>query len=172
MLLRQSKHHKPPTRQIPLLELLRNDHARCIFFILLAASGAARVSGFAGWKDWDYSYTVMTGKKPVKAHKFHATKTEFLGIVFDSKREAARYSALLIRGLAGEIADLELQPRFELHVNGIRVGKFTADFGYVELTTGQRVIEDVKSQPTKTEAYRLRKRVVEALYGIQITEVL
>jgi hypothetical protein len=36
---------------------------------------------------------------------------------------------------------------------------------------GQVVIEDVKSGPTKTTAYRLRKRLVEAIHGVTISEV-
>jgi hypothetical protein len=29
----------------------------------------------------------------------------------------------------------------------------------------------VKSEPTKTEAYRLRKKLAEAIYGIEVIEV-
>lgn len=129
------------------------------------------MSGFSGWRDWDpTTHTVTVGKK---AHKFHAQRTVFLGIAFDSKREANHYAALLLRGQAGEIADLELQPTFPIVVNGIRVGKFTADFGYVELATGAVVTVDVKSTITRLDrAYRLRKKLVEAIYQIEITEVL
>jgi hypothetical protein len=131
-------------------------------------------NGFAGWKEWDpRTHTVTVGKTRVKAHKFHATKTEYLGILFDSKKEAHRYQLLLLRGELGEIADLELQPHFALMVNGIKVGRFRADFRYVELATGELITEDVKSPPTRLDrAYRLRKRIVEALYCIEIREVL
>jgi hypothetical protein len=46
---------------------------------------------------------------------------------------------------------------------------YTADFRYVD-ASGAVVVEDVKSGPTKTTAYRLRKRLVETIYGITITE--
>lgn len=93
------------------------------------------------------------------------------GVLFASKHEMRRYQLLLLRGELGEIADLELQPTFPIVINGIKVGKFTADFRYCDLRTGELVTEDSKSKPTRTEAYSLRKRVVEALHGISISEV-
>jgi hypothetical protein len=53
----------------------------------------------------------------------------------------------------------------------VHCGMFTADFRYVDSGTGEVVVEDTKSGPTKTEAYRLRKRLVEAIHGVRITEV-
>jgi hypothetical protein len=52
-----------------------------------------------------------------------------------------------------------------------KVGRYTADFAYIDCQTGQRVIEDTKSTATATEAYRLRKKHVEAQYGITVREV-
>lgn len=119
------------------------------------------------------AYAVGSRKK----NKYGAEKVVYDGHRFDSKREAYRYRALQLRCLAGEITEPERQPSFELHtVNAagerVRIGKFTADFRYRELATGVVVIEDAKSAPTKKNtAYRLRKRIVEAEYGIQIVEV-
>jgi hypothetical protein len=98
------------------------------------------------------------------------------GITFDSAKEANRYLELTYRAKAGEIRALELQPRFDMEVVNktgecVKVGRFTADFAYEEWPAWQRVIEDVKSQPSKTEAYRLRKRIVEAQYNITIREI-
>ena len=53
----------------------------------------------------------------------------------------------------------------------VNCGRFTADFRYVVVATGEVVIEDTKSAPTKTTAYRLRKRLIEAIHGVTITEV-
>lgn len=50
-------------------------------------------------------------------------------------------------------------------------GRFRADFRYIDAQTGEVVTEDTKSRPTKTEAYRLRKRLVEAIHGVTIREV-
>lgn len=52
-----------------------------------------------------------------------------------------------------------------------RIGRFTADFAYVR-ADGTAIIEDVKGGPaTRTEAYKLRVRMVEAMYGVRIEEV-
>jgi hypothetical protein len=100
---------------------------------------------------------------------------------FASKKEAARFRWLQTLEAAGMIGRLELQPRFPLHIMEIwrsqvpivvtTIGHYTADFQYVDLTTGEIVIEDVKSSATTTEAYRLRKRLAEAIHGIAIREV-
>jgi len=51
------------------------------------------------------------------------------------------------------------------------VGMFHADFKYRDHRLGTWIVEDVKSTPTKTEAYKLRKKIVEAVHGITITEI-
>jgi hypothetical protein len=100
--------------------------------------------------------------------KYHNKKTVIDGITFDSKREAARYVELKLLQQAGEIQDLLLQPSFDLRVDGGKViGRYFADFKY---RAGNRVIiEDVKG--VKTDVYRLKKKIVEAVHHIQITEV-
>jgi len=41
----------------------------------------------------------------------------------------------------------------------------------VDAETADVIVEDVKSGPTKTAAYRLRKKLVEAIHGVRIVEV-
>ena len=89
-----------------------------------------------------------------------------LGIVFDSKKEANRYGELRLLERFGKIANLKLQPEFACVVNGKKVCKYTADFRYT--TPSGEVIEDVKG--VKTTVYRIKKKLVEALFGIEITE--
>ena len=81
---------------------------------------------------------------------------------------------------AGLIRNLERQPEFLILVSTlygtsprplVRVGRYRADFRYVDTDTGQLVIEDAKSPATRTTAYRLRKRLVEAIHGVTIREV-
>lgn len=100
--------------------------------------------------------------------KYHNKKTEVDGIVFDSKREANRYLELKLLQSAGEIQDLILQPSFDLIVQGGTViGKYYADFKY---RTGTKVvIEDAKG--AKTDVYRLKKKIVEAVHHVRIVEV-
>lgn len=109
------------------------------------------------------------------AHKYHAKPTTVDNIRFASKAEARRYAELKMLEKAGEIQDLELQPRFELIVAGKKVGVYVADFRYRRMTPSsctfayKPTIEDVKGM--KTPVYKLKKKMVEAQYGIQITEV-
>jgi len=101
-------------------------------------------------------------------NKYRAVKTEVDGIVFDSKREAARYMELMLLQRAGEISHLELQPVYECVVNGKKICTYRADFRY--FTKLGNIVEDVKG--VKTPIYRLKKKLVEALYaGVTIQEI-
>ena len=110
--------------------------------------------------------------------KYRSVRTVVDGVTFASKKEAARYQELRLLEKAGEIKDLELQPVYPLvvrhhvhHAQATTIGKYTPDFRYREGPKGVLVIEDVKSSATKTTAYRLRKKFVEAQYNIRIQEV-
>ena len=87
-------------------------------------------------------------------------------IRFASQREARRYAELKRLQRAGKISDLELQPAFPVRVNGRHICTYRADFAYVE--EGRRIVEDVKG--VRTPVYRLKKKLVEAIYGIEIQE--
>jgi hypothetical protein len=88
-------------------------------------------------------------------------------IVFDSKKESRRYSELRLLERAGMITELELQPRFDIIVNGVNCGYYKADFRYME--EGEQIIVDVKG--VRLPLYKLKKKIVEAIYSIEITEV-
>lgn len=104
--------------------------------------------------------------------KYGAIPTTVDGYRFASRAEARRYAELRLMALAGEIADLELHPRFRLVVNGQSIGAYVADFAYTDVATGRRVVEDVKGgQATRTAVYRLKRRLMLACHGIEITEV-
>ena len=51
------------------------------------------------------------------------------------------------------------------------IGRFTLDFGYYDKGLEQRILEDVKSRPTKTTAYMLRKKLLKALFDLEVVEV-
>lgn len=101
-----------------------------------------------------------------RGNKYRAKRTEVNGHVFASKREAARYQDLLLLERAGEISGLELQPKYDLIVNGIKVGRFTGDFRYLE--KNELVVEDSKGY--KVRDYPIRKKLMLACYGIKIRE--
>jgi len=103
-------------------------------------------------------------------NKYHAKKTEFNGIKFDSKHERDRYVELLLMEKAQAIQDLKTQVRFPL-IPKSKYGReiyYVADFTYYE--DGKLVIEDTKSPITKTPVYRLKKRLVAEKYNIIIKE--
>jgi hypothetical protein len=104
-----------------------------------------------------------------KPSKYRNEKAEADGIVFASKREARRYRELRLEEKAGRISDLRLQVRYPLTVNGQIVCYYLADFVYRR--DGQETVEDVKSEHTKRiPVYRLKKRLMSAIYNIEILE--
>ena len=103
-----------------------------------------------------------------KRSKYSAVKTEVFGITFDSKREAARYQVLKLLEQADQIRGLERQKVLRLEVNGFLVCKYVCDFFYIDCEHGE-VWEDVKGM--KTRAYSIKKKLVKAIYGIDIKEV-
>lgn len=111
----------------------------------------------------------INGAKGGGGNKYKAKKKVVDGITFDSIREFNRYLELKLLERSGEIENIKPHPRFELIIDGKRIGRYTADFQYELISSGEIVVEDVKSKPTMTEAFSLRKRVFEALYpGIKL----
>lgn len=108
-------------------------------------------------------------------NKFGAKKTEVDGIVFDSKKEANYYSQLLLQKNAKDEVDrvlsIEIQPRFDIIVNEQKIGFYKADFR-VRYEFGRNEIIDVKGlkKGSAYQLFRLKKKIVEALYNIEIIE--
>ena len=103
-------------------------------------------------------------------NKFGAKKTVLDGVTFASMAEAQRYTHLKLLERIGEITELELQPAFDLVVNGHKVCRYIADFRYRNTATGETVVEDVKSTPTRTPEYRIKRKLMAACYGIEVLE--
>ena len=95
------------------------------------------------------------------------------GIEHDSKKEAARWQELNLMLRARIIEDLQRQVRFELipKQDGERACTYIADFVYIDRKTGQKVVEDVKSPATRTEAYRIKRKLMLLVHGIRIKEI-
>lgn len=107
-------------------------------------------------------------KKPPKRPKYGSNKTEFDGIVFDSKKETARYKELKLLLKTGHIGFLEMQKEYELNEGGTHSLKYFADFVYVDAVTGKAVVEDCKG--FKTREYIKKRRLMKKVYGIIIFE--
>ena len=96
-----------------------------------------------------------------RTHKFNAVKTEIDGIKFDSKKESAYYVDLKIRQKAGEIVFFLRQTPFHLP-GGVT---YRVDFTEFHADGTIRFV-DVKG--VKTKDFVMKKKMVEALYPIQI----
>ena len=95
------------------------------------------------------------------------------GIEHDSKKEAARWQELNLMLRARLIEDLQRQVRFELipKQDGERACTYIADFVYIDRKTGEKIVEDVKSPATRTEAYRIKRKLMLLVHGIRIREI-
>jgi hypothetical protein len=112
-------------------------------------------------------YRAMKSDKPAK---YRNVKTVVDGITFDSNREAKRYGELKTLFLAGVITNLSVQSTFKIEFEGRHICKYIADFVYT--SNGRLMVEDVKSKPTMTPVYRLKKKLMLAFHGIEIQEVM
>jgi|SRR5476651_541189 hypothetical protein len=107
--------------------------------------------------------------------KYGAVPTVVDNVRFASQKEARRYSELKLLQKIGEISALDLQPRYELKVHSpydmsgpFKICTYVGDFAYIE-KGGKQVVEDVKG--VKTPVYRLKKRLMKAVFGIEVKEI-
>lgn len=101
--------------------------------------------------------------------KYGNKKVKEDGHRFDSLAEHRRYRELKLLVHAGEIEELGLQVRFDITLNGVPICAYLADFRYFDRTLQRWIYEDVKG--VKTAVYRLKKKLVEAQYGIDVQEI-
>jgi len=109
---------------------------------------------------------VAAARKSSRRHKYSAKKTLVDGILFPSKRQAKHYEDLKLRLSSGEISveaviaefGRWMEIPFDLYgKNGGRVGRYTADFVYYDLTKNALVADEVKGY--KVRDYALRKKL-------------
>lgn len=100
--------------------------------------------------------------------RYGVNKIEIDGIVFDSPAEGRRYGILKSEEKLGKIQNLRFQVDYPYKENGIHCFVYRSDFNYTIVETGEEVVEDVKG--FRTDVYRLKKKLIEARYGIVISE--
>lgn len=126
----------------------------------------------------------------MRRSKYGNRKTVVDGITFDSKKEANRFRELQLLERAGKITALQRQVKYvliptqrefsnEIYKKGAHHGQFKpgkvlekecsyiADFAYIQ--DGAYVVEDTKG--VRTEAYKIKRKLMLERYGIQIREV-
>lgn len=94
------------------------------------------------------------------------------GVTYMSKLEMNYRKHLNLLTKATELKDkvinIEEQVPFECIVNGKKVCKYLLDF---KVTYGNGVVQFVDVKGMITQTYRIKKKLVEALFEIKITEV-
>lgn len=126
----------------------------------------------------------------MRRSKYGNRKTVVDGITFASKKEANRFRELQLLERAGKITALQRQVKYvliptqreftnEIYKKGAHQGHFKpgkvlekecsyiADFAYIQ--DGAYVVEDTKG--IRTEAYKIKRKLMLERYGIQIKEV-
>ncbi len=105
--------------------------------------------------------------------KYGNKKITAFGLKFDSRGEYQRYTFLKDAENRGLISNLKCQVPFKIDVNGMHICKYIADFTYLKKDSLELIIEDFKSEFTrKNPIYRLKKKLMEASFGIIIREAL
>lgn len=119
--------------------------------------------------------------------KYGSRKTVVDGISFDSKKEASRYRELLLLERAGKIGNLRRQVKYVLIPaqyenpdSPTKSGRgkclerecsYVADFVYDVLMEPEpvEIVEDTKG--FRTEAYKIKRKMMLFMHGIRIREV-
>jgi hypothetical protein len=96
-------------------------------------------------------------------NKYRAVRTNG----FASKKEANRYQELMLLQRAGKVSDLSTQVKFPLSFEGIHICNYIADFTYDD-DQGNVIVEDCKGM--RTREYKLKARLMQAIYRIKIFE--
>lgn len=122
----------------------------------------ARIKNTASKIDFNNHGDKILDKK--KKSKYNANKIEVDGIKFDSQKEADFYSELKLRLLAGDIKGFCRQAEFIIANNT----RYKADF-IVFMNDGTSEIIDVKG--FKTDVYKLKKKLFEDKFNLEIKEV-
>lgn len=123
-----------------------------------------------------------------------AKRVKVNGIWLDSKAEAGRYIELLVDQTKGLVGEINPHPSWDLlawqepnvanSISGKSIGKYTADFEFEDVPSGEMVVEDVKGQVPKKNAktgkwtrprgwseFQLRLRILKANYDIDVIVV-
>lgn len=84
-------------------------------------------------------------------------------LYFPSRLERQRAAALRVRQDRGTIDRLKFHPRYDLHVNGHKIGVYEADSIYRQ--NGAFVVEDCKPPKWMTDLAKWKIRHFNAEYG-------
>jgi hypothetical protein len=129
-----------------------------------------------------------------KISKYQNKKVLIGGQVYDSILEYRRGQQLMLLQRAGEISNLRRQVSYELipaqrekstrvYKKGPKKGlpvpgkvieqatEYVADYVYTDNKTGDTIVEDTKSKPTRTKDYVIKRKLMLWRYGIRVQEI-
>lgn len=126
------------------------------------------MSRFNGWTSAAaLDVKINQQARQAKASKYRNRKIQVDGMMFDSKAEARHYGYLKLARDAGHL-EFERQVAYRLEINGKLICTYKADF-VVKFKDGRVEVQDVKG--VRTKEYLLKKKLMSALYGIEIREI-
>jgi hypothetical protein len=109
-------------------------------------------------------------------NKFHAKKVETKDGVFDSKKEYAYFMQLRQMQKAIDpkrrVVEIRRQVRYDVNVNNKFICFYKLDF-QVTYADGRTEFVDIKGlkKGSAYQNFRLKKKLVEAIYDIEIIEI-
>lgn len=108
-----------------------------------------------------------------RGSKYRNKRTTYNGTTYDSKREAEYRKDLdLLAGdtvpLPDRVISIEEQVRYVIKVNDVKICTYVLDF---RVTYGDGRKEHVDVKGMKTGVYKLKKKLMAAVHGIDIIEV-
>ncbi len=104
-----------------------------------------------------------------RKNKYRAVRTmNSDGSLSDSKKEARCDTRMMALKLDPTVATVERKVRYPLVINGEKVGVYECDWT-VYRKDGAREVYDAKG--FKTSVYNLKKKMMKAIYGIEIIEL-
>jgi len=115
-------------------------------------------------------------KVKIMRNKFNAKRIVTEHGTFDSKKEYNYYKTLLLQKKASNpsdrVTDIQTQVRFDIDVNDKHIGFYKLDF-LILYADGMVEYVDVKGfkKGCAYSLFRLKKKLVEAIYSITIKEV-
>lgn len=93
------------------------------------------------------------------------------GRVYPSRGQMLRAQELELLERSGAVEALREEVPFPLEVNGVLICTYVADFVYLEHAGGGRLVEVVEDfKGMRTPAYRLKRKLMLAVYGIELRE--
>ena len=116
-----------------------------------------------------------TDKTCTEGSKYKNKKSEYKGIKFDSIKERNWYMVLENYVRNGRIKELkrqvpfELIPTYKINNRTVRKMQYIADFTYI--TTNDNKLHIVDTKGYRTEVYKLKKKIFEYKYKMEIEEI-